>query len=170
MAEIKFVVAFLLILEFSKPCCGQQLLGKNEIYNDWVKSHSASTDCDASIDQLSFDAKSEAQIQATVQSLRSKGVDTLLVLVNSHPGVLIADTCRSSNYPGEVYIFWRVGGKESVRKIPNKCGLNGVESSCYGVFDFFFSTPASIRTRVYYACDLRCKEGSQQGYLQSDYF
>jgi len=131
-----FVVCFL-ILGYSKICSAQQLLGKTEIYNDWVKSHPASVNCDTAINQLSYDARIEAQIQTTIRSLRSRGVDTLLVLVNSHPGTLIVDTCRASNYPAEVYIFWRADGKQSVKKNPNKCGLGDVESSCSPVFDFF---------------------------------
>ena len=137
MTKIQLVVVCFLILGRSEFCPAQQLLGKDEIYNDWIKSHPAPDNCDTAIDQLSYDAKIEAEIQTTIRSLRSKGVDTLLVLVNSHPGSLIADTCRASNYPAEVYIFWRIGGKESVRKSPNKCGLNGVESSGSPVFDFF---------------------------------
>jgi len=137
MTKIQLVVVCFLILGRSEFCPAQQLLGKDEIYNDWIKSHPVSDNCDTVIDQLSDDTKIEAEIQTTSRSLRSKGVDTLLVLVNSHPGALIADTCRSSNYPAEVYIFWRMGGKESIRKSPNKCGLNGVESSSFSVFDFF---------------------------------
>src|SRR6201999_2246098 len=99
-----FVIVCFLILGRSECCPAQQLLGKDEIYNDWIKSHPASDNCDTSIDHLSYDAKADAQIQAEIRSLRTKGVDTLLVLVNLHPGVLIADTCRSSIYPAEVYI------------------------------------------------------------------
>lgn len=137
MRKVQLLVVCFLMLSCSRICSAQQLLGKNEIYKDWIESHPASADCDTAIDQLSYDDRTEAQIQTTIQLLRLRGIDTLLVLVNSHPGRLIADTCRSSNYPAEVYVFWRVDGKESIRRSPNKCGLNGVESSCSPVFDFF---------------------------------
>jgi hypothetical protein len=137
MTKAQLVVVCFLILGCSKICPAQQLLGKKEIYNDWIKSHPASVNCDTTIDQLSYDAKIEAQIQTTIRSLRSRGVDTLLVLVSSHPGALIADTCRASNYPAEVYIFWCVGGKDSLKKNPNKCGLDDVESNCSPVFGSF---------------------------------
>jgi hypothetical protein len=137
MTKAQLVVICFLILGRSKICPAQQLLGKNEIYNDWIKTHPASVNCDTMIDQLSYDTNTEAQIQTTIRSLWLRGIDTLLVLVNSHPGSLIADTCRASNYPAEVYIFWRVDGKESLKKNPNKCGLDNVESSCSPVFGFF---------------------------------
>jgi hypothetical protein len=137
MTKIQLVVVCFLILGRSEFCPAQQLLGKDEIYNDWIKSHPASDNCDTSIDHLSYDANVDVQIQAEIRSLRTKGVDTLLVLVNSHPGLIITDTCRSSSYPSEVYFFWRGSGKETLKRIPNKCGLDDIESSCAPVFDFF---------------------------------
>jgi hypothetical protein len=85
--------------------------------------------------------------------------------VNLHPGVLIADTCRSSNYPAEVYIFWRIGGKDSIKKSPNKCGLNGVESSCSPVFGFFSQHQHQLEQEYIMPVILSArKEGSQITY------
>lgn len=137
MTKVQLVLVCFLILGRPKICPAQQLLGKNEIYNNWIKSHPASVNCDTAIDQFSYDARIDAQIQTTIRSLRSRGVDTLLVLVSAHPGTLMADTCRASNYPAEVFIFWHVGGKDSLKKNPNKCGLDDIESSCSPIFGFF---------------------------------
>jgi hypothetical protein len=137
MTKLQLGIIFLFILGCSKVSYAQQLMGKNEIYNDWIKSHPSSVNCDTSSDQLSYDAKINEQIQMTIRYLRSRNVDTLLVLVNSHPGRLIADTCRASLYPAEVYFFWRVGGKDSVKKNPDKCGLEEVEAISSPVFGFF---------------------------------
>jgi hypothetical protein len=137
MRKVQLGIFFFVILGGSKICSAQQLLSKGDIYNNWVRSHPVSADCDSSIDLLSPDPRIEAQIRKTVQSLQSRGIDTLLVLVNSHPGSFIADTCKASDYPGEVYIFWRFGGKESLKRNPNKCGLDGVETIISPVFGFF---------------------------------
>lgn len=138
MTKVWLGIFFFLILGGSRICSAQQLLSKGDIYNNWVRSHPVSTDCDSSIDLLSPDPRIEAQIRTTVQSLRSRGIDTLLVLVNSHPGSFIVDTCRASDYPGEAYIFWRFDGKESLKRNPNKCGLDEAETITSQVFGFFF--------------------------------
>jgi hypothetical protein len=116
MTKIQLVVVCFLILGRSEFCSAQQLLGKDENYNDWIKSHRASDNCDTSIDYLSYDANADAQFQAEIQSLRTKGVDTLLVLVNSHPGLIITDTCRSSIYPSEVYFFGVAAARRRLRE------------------------------------------------------
>jgi hypothetical protein len=137
MTKVQLGIFLFLILGGLRICSAQQLLRKGDIYSNWVRSHPVSTDCDSLIDLLSPDRGIDAQLRTTVQSLQSRGVDTLLVLVNSHPGSFIVDTCRASNYPGEAYIFWRFGGKESIRRNPNRCGLDGAETTISPVFVFF---------------------------------
>jgi hypothetical protein len=112
MTKVQLVVVCFLILGCSKICPAQQLLGKNEIYNDWVKSYPASANCDTSIDQLSYDARIEAQIQATIRSLRSRGVDTLLVLVNS--GGICFLACRRQG------VVWFVALQKECEKMERK--------------------------------------------------
>ncbi len=137
MTKFQIGISFIFFLGCSKISNGQNLLQKSEIYNSWIKSHPASYNCDTAIDQLSYDSVIEAQIKTTIESLRATGVDTLLILVNSHPGTLIADTCRASHYPAEVYVFWRLARKDSLKKNPDKCGLNEIITRCTPVFEFF---------------------------------
>ena len=135
MAKVQLGIFFLLILGSS--CSAQQLLSKSDIYSNWVRDHPVSIECNSSNDLLSPDPWTGTQIRTTLQSLQSKGVDTLLVLVNSHPGSFIADTCRASDYPGEAYIFWCRGGHQVLKRNPNKCGLDEAEIISSPVFAFF---------------------------------
>lgn len=137
MTIVKFVLVFFSVFGYYKACSGQQLLKKNEIYSYWISSNPASINCDKAINQLSNNTDADAQIKTRILSLRSRNIDTLLVLVNSHQGTLVADTCRESNYPIDIYIFWRIAGKDSLMKIFNRCKLDHVESSCSQVFDFY---------------------------------
>ena len=143
MRKFKFGLFFFL-LSCSKIGHAQHLVGKIEICNYWINSHPVPLNCDSLIDQVSYDDRIEAQIRMTIGSLRLRGVDTLLVLVESHPGTLIADTCRASDYPAEVYIFWCTSGKDSLKKNPNKCGLNAIETASSPVFEFFFQYQRQI--------------------------
>lgn len=137
MTKVKLLVVCFSLFGYSQVCAGQKLLKKNEIYSYWISSNPSSINCDKAINQLSNNIDVDAQIKTRILSLRSRDIDTLLILVNSHPGTFIADTCSASNYPTDIYIFWRVAGKDSLIKIFNSCKLDKIESSCSQVFDFY---------------------------------
>lgn len=105
MTKVKLLVVCVSVFGYSKVCSGQQLLKKNEIYSYWISSNPASINCDMAINQLSNNAEVDTQIKTRILSLQSRNIDTLLILVNSHQGTLIADTCRTSDYPTDIYIL-----------------------------------------------------------------
>ena len=144
---MKSLTVTIFILFFSLMNGNSQTnLTKNEILSSWAAANKADTIKDLS--NVTINPKTKKRIIEFIDSLNSKGIDTIIIYTIAYRGYFTKDSCLDYVYPIYSYLLWISNNEVNNKTIRGKCESAIMKINSPDIFEFYKNNKESIKKEI----------------------